>query len=185
MAIRELPRYYRDTEDLKVICQQLKFISCPSCHCTGSLILHGFHTGYVDTTTPSIRGRRIICNKRRSRHKGCGKSHTIFLSNVLRYCTASACLIGKFLDNVASGRRRIKAFRMELADRFSDSTVFRLFRRFNLCQHAVRAILSTCSQPPASASCVPAIQTIEHLHAVFPSGCAIDAFQYHFQRSFF
>ena len=54
-----------------------------------TLILHGFHCGYIDAMY-TIRGRRVFCNNRRSRNKGCGHTCTIFLSNTLHTCTMCA-----------------------------------------------------------------------------------------------
>jgi hypothetical protein len=150
----------------------------------GTLILHGFHSGYLDAAY-TIRGRRIICNNRRTRNKGCGRTYTIFLSNALRACTISAESLWQFLGNVASGMRRLKAFRMALPETFADSSAFRIFRLFVQAQNAIRSVLTRHSPPPPSSSSDPAIQTIAHLSAIFPSGCAIIAFQNYFQTSFF
>ena len=159
-------------------------LPCPFCNLVGALILHGYHRGYLDAAT-AIRGRRIICTSRRSRNKGCGRTFTIFLSKVLRACTISAESLGKFLGNVASGIHRIKAFRMVLPETFVDSSVFRIYRRFVKAQSAIRSVLNRHSLPPPSSSSAPAIQTIDHLQSIFPSGCAISDFQNSFQTSFF
>jgi hypothetical protein len=162
----------------------LKLIPCPVCNLVGTLILHGYHSGYLDTTF-TIRGRRVICNKRRARNKGCGKSFTIFISNAIRNCTISAESLWTFLGNAASGIEKLKAFRMVLPESFKDKTVFRIYHRFVKVQSAIRSVLNRHSQPPPSSSNDPAQQTIAHLRAIFSSACAISAFQYCFQTSFF
>jgi hypothetical protein len=80
---------------------------------------------------------------------------------------------------------KLKAFRMVLPETFLDKTVFRIYNRFVNAQSAIRSVLNRHSQPPPSSSSDPAIQTIAHLSAFFPSGCATNAFQSYFQTSFF
>jgi hypothetical protein len=80
---------------------------------------------------------------------------------------------------------RLKAYRMALPETFADSSAFRIFRRFVKAQSAIRSKLNRHSQPPSSSYSDPAIQTIAHLRAIFPSGCAISSFQNYFQTSFF
>jgi hypothetical protein len=80
---------------------------------------------------------------------------------------------------------KLKAFRMVLPVTFLDKTVFRIYNRFVNAQSAIRSVLDFSLPPPPSSSTDPAQQTMAHLRAIFPSGCAISAFQNCFQTSFF
>jgi hypothetical protein len=80
---------------------------------------------------------------------------------------------------------KLKAFRMVLPGTFLDKTVFRIYNRFVNAQSAIRSVLNRHSQPLPSPTTDPAQQTMAHLQTIFPSGCAITAFHYYFQTSFF
>jgi hypothetical protein len=166
----------------------LKLLCCPFCRAIGCLVLHGFLRGYEeDSQQKVVRAQRIWCSPRRQRgKKGCARTFAVYLAEFiprLRIGTRSLC---RFLCAVAGGTARIAAFRAVVPNSFHDSSIHRWWHRFaNLRQSAIRSALYSLCQVPAALTATPAIQTILHLRAAFPSSwCPVAAFQLHFQRSF-
>lgn len=182
----KIKRFYRSEKDFRRFYFLLKQMPCPHCKEIGSLILHGYLYGYDEKVYGKriIRGRRIFCSNRR-RRKGCGRTFSLLKSNMLKGFNIGAESFWRFLRGIVKGRDKIQAFR-HLRLSFSNTTVYRLWKRFSQCQSRIRTHLFTRHPPPKLLHVhSPAIQTILHLKSVFKRGpCPICAFQECFQMAF-
>ena len=182
----KIKRFYNSSKDFQQFYYGLKQIPCPHCKLIGSLILHGYLSGYDEKVygKRTIRGRRIFCSNR-NRRPGCGKTFSLLAANSLKGFNICAHSLWHFLNNIAKGMCKIQALR-SLNIPFSDSTVYRLFKKFSIGQSRIRTILLRHC-PPLKPSNIhnPAIQTIFHLKSAFnTSPCPITAFQQSFQTPF-
>lgn len=178
-------RFYETDEEFEAWRAKLCVLACPHCGQIGCLILHGYLRGYAEAGGERVqRGRRIFCSNRSSRKHGCGKTFSLLLSIFVRKFIVQAKSLYQFLINVAGGLRMNDAFRFVLPSAFSNSTPRRLWKRFVRRQSSIRTCLSRIVPPPALKAKQPAFETLAHLRAAFPSGCAVSAFQKLFQISF-
>lgn len=185
MSIK-IKRYYKCEEDFHQFYIKLKQLPCPHCKLTGALILHGYLCGYSENSFNKKvkRGRRILCNNRKKHAKGCGRTFCVLGVNIIKNFCISANSLWCFLKDVVRLRNKIGALR-RLDFSLSDSSAYRLWKRFLNCQSRIRTLLIRLSPSPRlpRTSC-PAVQTIEHLESAFShSSCPIAAFQDHFQVS--
>jgi hypothetical protein len=167
----------------------LKQVTCPHCKLTGALILHGYLYGYSENpfNKIAVRGRRIFCNNRKKRRNGCGHTFCVLAVNIIKNFCITAKSLWCFLKNIVTSLSKIEAFR-RLEFPLSDSSCYRLWKRFSMSQSRIRAFLVKLSQAPKlpGASC-PVAQTIAHLESAFSNDSLptspIAAFQEHFQTS--
>lgn len=160
---------------------------CPHCGGSGTLILHGKLYGYGDSGPHGkvLRGQRIFCNNRRKHNKGCGHTFVIWAADKLKHACLGAHGLWRFLRGVVTLSNKAAALRTAGLD-LSESSAYRLWKRFLKAQSGIRTMLHQICPPPAlpHVRC-PAIQTIFHLEAAFGSqACPIEAFQKRFQVSF-
>lgn len=165
----------------------LKQIPCPRCGLTGALVLHGFLYGYDERSFSRtlVRGRRIFCNNRKVRNNGCGGSFCILAADVIKNFSISAASLWDFLKGIALPSDRLPSFR-KLDISHTESSAYRLWKRFKQAQAAIRTVLTRrCPRPKLPVTCCAETQTIAHLRAVFrKAACPIAAFQHRFQVSF-
>ncbi len=162
----------------------LKSVPCPHCRGMGHLIRHGFLRGYAEEGSERVvRGWRIYCSDR-GRRRGCGRTHSVLLADMLRHRTVRAQRLWKFLAAWIEGMS-IKAAWEKVAARFDLDCGDRLMRTLRRFQTHLRARLCR-EEPPGPCLHRDALaQTLEHLRSIFPSeDCPIAAFQLHFQRPF-
>lgn len=186
----EIIRYYNSEEDFEQFHINLKQLPCPHCKSTGTLILNGRLKGYEEGshTEKTVRGRRIFCNSRRKRFKGCGRTFCVLPVNILkRFCITANCL-WCFLKNMVKSSTKIGAFRL-IKHPMSNSSCYRLWKRFSKSQSIIRSFLLKFSSTPApSKTDHPETETIAHLESVFSNYSLpispISAFQTRFQVSF-
>ncbi len=186
----EIIRYYNSEEDFNQFYINLKQIACPHCKFTGALILNGRLNGYAEDshTEEVVRGRRIFCNNRRKRSKGCGRTFCVLLAVILKNFCVTVNGLWRFLKNMVTSSSKIEAFRC-IEFQQSTSSCYRLWKRFSTSQSRIRTLLTRLSPAPKlfSTSC-PAVQTIAHLESAFSNNShptsPIAAFQAHFQIPF-
>lgn len=193
-------RFYKSEKDFQEFHFSLKQTACPHCKLSGYLNLHGYLRGYDEKACSgkSIRGRRIFCCGRNKR-RGCGKTFSVLAVNVLKKFIIRADSLWGFLKDIAGGSDKKNSLQgLNLS--FSDSSAYRLWKRFCLAQIKIRALLLKLSPPVPTPSRNSAVQTILHLNAVFSrkagsrhvfyfstgknSVCPIAAFQGYFQTDF-
>jgi hypothetical protein len=104
----------------------------------------------------------------------------------MKYLRIGTSSLWGFLIAVAGGTSKIAAFRSVLSASFHDRSIHRWWRRFALLrQSAIRSLLCTVAAAPSVQLPDPAIATIRHMQAAFPSTtCPIDDFHCTFQTSF-
>ncbi len=183
----ELPKFYRSNASFQEIHNNLKQILCPHCRTPQNLILHGYLYGFDYKTYSKriIRGHRIFCSNR-NRRKGCGKTFSIFLKLFIKNFIVNTKNLWQFLNNITKEKNKTKAFR-SLNLPFSETTFYRLFKRFIIKQHKIRTYLNKMSKPPKYSHHIKAtyIETIIHCSVAFKmQNNPISAFQEHFQISF-
>jgi hypothetical protein len=181
----QIPGYYACEKDFQRIHHALKQYPCPHCRLSGYLILHGFLVGYFDVCSHAFlqRGHRVFCSNRHNR-KGCGKTVSLLLAQVLKGFTVSAHSLWEFLKGILA-RHCIAQALKETALCLTGPSAYRLWKRLIFSQSALRTLLLTRSPPPLLIRDTSA-QTISHLKKAFP--CApnpVVAFQLFFQTSFF
>lgn len=74
------------------------FFKCPSCHCTGSIVRHGYYcrTIYINGIKYRICILRIKCKK-------CGKTHAVLPSFVIPYIQLSIYDVVKIIKDNSAG----------------------------------------------------------------------------------
>lgn len=175
-------RFYQTQAEFETFYTGLKLCLCPHCELSGFLILHGYLYGYCEQDDSLIqRGRRIYCSNRNNKN-GCGRTFCIRPASVLPKLRISAQSLWRFLDNVKNGFCLTCAFRAAKGT-MSQSSVYRLFKKFSLNQTRIRTVLSRAKDPPTAEHVqAPFVQTILHLKSAFDTAaCPITEFQSHFQ----
>jgi hypothetical protein len=154
-------------EDVDAVLVTLKMTACPHCKQIGYLIRHGFLRGYDQTQLrgKTVRARRVFCNNR-NRSTGCGRTFSLWIADRIKRLFLDAASLWEFLKQaVLTGNRR-RAFR-SLESRLSDSAPYRIWKRFDQAQSAIRTALGTLCKPPEIVSKQPAEVTLAHLEAAF------------------
>lgn len=182
------PRFVRDAPALLTALCGIKLVSCPHCGRCGALIGHGFLRGYAERgAEQEVRGRRFFCSNR-ARRPGCGRTFSAVLMTVLRgFVVRTLTLLG-FAVAVLSGLTRRAAWLREAGGAFALSSCYRLWRRLQEAQSALRARLCREASAPACASREPLSQLLAHFGVVLgPSGETdlFAAFQARMQRGVF
>lgn len=122
--------------------------------------MHGYIRSYTETSyTKQIKGRRVICNKRRKRKSGCGRTIAFYLSQYVPglWYTLTALweLIGAAVDGNPINKLQILHASLK--------TTYRMISRFKRSQYLIREKLCTRVPPPDTESAFPYTQTIRHL----------------------
>ena len=183
----ECIRYYATEEEFGRFRDRLKLVHCPHCGRVGTLVLHGFLTGFPEYPTESriVRGRRIYCNKRRRRRAGCGRTVGILRAGWLRGFALTAVSLWRFFKGLVRGASARQALCALGTDRH-ERGAGRLRDRLAQAQSRIRARLArhvSVPEPPDGRD--PSRATFAHLLAAFPdSPCPVAAFQHRFQDSF-
>jgi hypothetical protein len=182
-----LARYYRSEDDFLRLHRDLKLTPCPHCKAIGTLILNGKLYGFTANSAGKevCRGKRVFCNNRKKRNKGCGKTFSIRSADILNRLCIGAKNLWAFIKGAINFDNKAQALRVLNVD-LDSSFAYRIWKRFRDCQSHMRTALSRCCPPPALPSTSEDVaQTIAHLEAAFPDApCPISAFQHQLQLSF-
>ena len=164
----------------------IKLWSCPHCRRSGTLIGHGFLSGYEEQGQAiAQRGRRIFCSDR-YRRQGCGRTFSVLASTALAGFVVRTLTVFRFVEHVLAGLTRNAAWQAAALGAFSLSSGYRLWRRLQHAQSALRSRLCRQCAPPACPHSEPLAALLAHLRAVLPSAaCLFTAFQADFQRGLF
>jgi hypothetical protein len=178
--------YYFSEDEFSRFHSLLKIQACPHCKLTGFLILHGYLYGYSETsdTAKNKRAHRVFCSNRNNR-QGCGRTFSVFDARFIRNFIFTAGILWLFLKNTKTGMNRFKAAK-KLSIEWSDTSIYRLYKRFKNNQPHIRSLLLSIKDPPCQTKTQhPEIQTIYHLESAFDGVFnPIAMFQHHFQQSF-
>lgn len=132
------------------------------------------------TAQRSLRGHRVYCSNR-GRRKGCGRTYSIYLADVLPRHSVTATALWLLLLGILNGASlRAAAHRLP----FALETLYGITRRFRRRVDRLRTALCELQQPPLSDSTDPLVLTIAHLQSNFADN-ALQAFQNHFQTPIF
>lgn len=132
------------------------------------LVGHGFLRGYAERGSEIVvRGRRFFCSNR-GRRAGCGRTFSVLLSSVMWGFIVRTLTLFGFVQAVLSGMSRRAAWLGEVAGAFSLSSGYRLYRRLEGAQVALRSWLSRTAPAPACASHEPLAALLAHLGASLP-----------------
>lgn len=175
-------RFYKTESQFEAFYARLKLTLCPHCKLSGYLILHGYLYGYREQdNTQKKRGRRIYCSNRHKKN-GCGRTFCVLPASVLPRFVISAQSLWRFLDNAKNGLGLAGAFR-RAGCAMSQSSIYRLIKKFSLNQMRIRSFLHRIKDPPAADDMhTPFLQTILHLNSAFEAAvCPITEFQFRFQ----
>jgi transposase-like protein len=178
------PRFARDEPALLSVLFGIKLVACPHCRRCGALIGHGFLRGYAECG--SERVVRFFCSDRYL-GEGCGRTFSVTLTTVLAGFVVRTLTLLCFAQAVLGGVTRRAAWLSAARGAFSLSSGYRLWRRLQAAQSALRARLSREAPAPACAAREPLVQLFAHFSAVL-GGSDDDlfaAFQAHTQRGLF
>lgn len=181
MAIK-LPLFVRDSHSAEYLLARLKSVLCPHCKQCGWLIGNGKLKGNaISKAGRIVRGQRLLCSNRHARG-GCGRSCCFYFSKMLPGFTVSTAYLLGFLKSVLL-QRSVHGGWLATVRRFSPSSAYRWWHRFEQAQTTLRQRLCRKCKPPGCQDPRPIFQLIQHLHAAF-SEQSIEAYQLFFQYRF-
>ena len=182
------PRFARDEPALLGLLLGIKLVACPHCRRCGALIGHGFLRGYAECGSEQVlRGRRFFCSDRYL-GEGCGRTFSVTLTTVLGGFVVRTLTLFCFAQAVLAGLTRRAAWLGAARGAFSLSSGYRLWRRLQAAQSALRARLWREAPAPACAAREPLAQLFAHFAAVLGGSDDDDlfaAFQGHGQGGIF
>jgi hypothetical protein len=163
----------------------LKQQRCPRCGQCETLNRHSLLYGN-DPANPqgqSDRGQRVFCSHRGQRG-GCGRTFSIFRSEVLPRHSLTATLLWPLLARLLAGAS-VKAAAESLRLPFALESLYHLRRRLRRRLDGLRCVLCRQAKPPESSQTDPLLQTLEHLQSIFAAAlCPVSEFQFAFQEPF-
>jgi hypothetical protein len=179
---------WRFVGDLKALARPVLLLKqwlCPWCGAAETLNRHsklyGNDPAGEAANAQRERGQRVWCSSRGQRG-GCGRSFSIFLSEVLPRHTVSAQALWSLLERWLGGGS-VKAAAEALKLPYPLETLYHLLKRLRERLPGVRATLCRQAAAPPSEQSDPLLQSAEHLRRLFPrSGCPVAEFQRHFAR---
>ena len=173
-------------EEVNAVLGKLKITACPHCKRVGRLIRHGVLRGHDESLSQkkSVRAYRVFCSNR-NRATGCGRTFSVWLANKVKRLILKADNLWEFLKQAVLCGNKMHAFR-SLNSGLSDSAPYRIWKRFQKAQSAIRTALCQLSKPPDIASERPCELTLAHLETTFEhhSLDPVSAFQATLQISF-
>ena len=140
-------RIFRSQSERAEFLLNLKLTQCPHCKKVGTLNRHGSLRGYDENNLrhKTNRARRVFCNNR-NHAAGCGRTFSVWIADKVKRLFLSAEQLWDFLNAAASGNKR-QAF-AKLNSSMSESAPYRIWKRFQKAQPAIRIELATLCRPP-------------------------------------
>lgn len=163
----------------ETLLQNLKLIPCPHCKAVGTLNRHGVLKGYQEENVrhKTVRAQRVFCSNR-NRARGCGRTFSVWIADKVKRLFLSAEQLWGFLKEAARTNNKRQAF-AALNSGMSDSAPYRIWKRFQKAQAAIRTTLCSVCTPPQlngepsrnkQTSDSPADNTLAHLVKAFGGG---------------
>jgi hypothetical protein len=175
-------RFVSDESHLENFLTRLKLLTCPHCGRAETLNAHGPLRGYVERGSEFVvRGWRVYCANR-GRRRGCGRTFSALLAEVLwGFVTRAETLLG-FVLEVLGGASRATAWR-RVSSGSSLRNGYRLWKRLSEEQPRLRSLLCRHTPPVSSESREPLQALRRHLEAALPQAEPLFAsFQVRFQQ---
>ena len=116
-----------------------------------------------------LRGRRFFCSNRALRF-GCGRTFSVALTDVLCGFVVRTLTLFCFAQAVLAGLTRRAAWLREASGAFSLTSGYRLWRRLQGAQSALRSRLSREAPAPLCAAREPLAQLLAHFALVLGDG---------------
>ena len=138
--------------------------------------------GSLKNKANQLRGIRFWCSSRRKGRPGCGKSHCLWLKQIVPAHSVSAQVLGRFLSFWSELSGDVLAAWQRANTGFSTDSAYRWARRFVLNQGEIRTRLSRVRAPPRPPDQSTHADLFEHLSVVLGSLPVIEAFQMRFQQ---
>ena len=165
MGPARLPRFAPHRHALDALVERLKLLPCAHCGAYDTLIGHGFLRGYAEHGSDRIvRGRRFFCSNR-GRRRGCGRTLSVALAEMLSRFLVTATALWQLLCGLSRGLAVEPAARAT-GWPLSARSAYRLAARMRRAAPSWRAWLSARSAPPACDSPAPLAQLCAHFRAV-------------------
>jgi len=134
-----------------------------------------------------VRGRRVFCSNRGQR-RGCGRTFSVLLGTAIACFVVRTLTLFRFARAVVSGVTRRAAWVAETAGVLSLSSGYRLWRRLQAQQSALRVRLCRTAPAPVCGAREPLAELLGHLRRVVEPSDAVTkldgfaAYQAHEQR---
>lgn len=142
------PRFVPDEAALDQIGRGAKQWTCPHCRRIGTLNAHGALRGVAENAPgkDARRGRRFFCSNRH-RRRGCGRTFSVRLAQVLVHATVRTGVWWRFCRERLAGRGILAAWEAARSG-FSLESAYRWWRRWREAEPALRTFLWRGREPP-------------------------------------
>ena len=149
-------------QEVKAFLNGLKLTACPHCKQVGYLNRHGVLRA---NGNDSVRAYRAFCSNRYQAN-GCGRTFSIWTADKIKRLFLDAQSLWDSLHQVVVEGSKRRAFQ-NLRNDLSDSTPYRIWKRFSLAQSKIRTALYSLCKPPKINSDLPEAHTLAHLKLAF------------------
>lgn len=143
------PRYVPDEVALDQIGREAKQWACPYCRRLGTLNAHGVLRGVAENAVAgkeARRGRRFFCSNRH-RRRGCGRTFSVRLAQVLVHATVRTGAWWRFCRERLAGHGILAAWEAARSG-FSLESAYRWWRRWRAAEPELRSWLWRGREPP-------------------------------------
>lgn len=124
-----------------------------------------------------VRGRRLLCSNR-YRHRGCGRTLSIWLDTVIAGFAVRTRTLSDFVRRVTEGETKKAAWEQAACGALSLWSGYRLWQRLVVAQSALRTRLLGVAPAPPCSSKHPWAQLLAHFRRVLPGAdCVFARFQ--------
>ncbi len=174
--------YYDTVEEIEEKLKTLPDAICPHCRRRRTLIRHDY-IWYSGGEQNGMRGKRVYCDPRNAKRKGCGRTSALWLSETLWGRCLRAAALMHFILGLLAGSSTWKAWR-DADTGMSPGTGYRIFKRLQNTQSVMRTELFGLSPPLLnSKEKTPLLETLKILEEAFGIN-AVSAYQKTLQISF-
>ena len=175
-------RYFDTEEAIQTELKRLQEALCPWCKTKGAMARHDYLWRYGGKQY-GLRGKRVYCDPDSTRGKGCGRTHTLWLSETLWGRCLGALALMRFILELLSGSSTPKAW--QGADTgMSPRCANRTLTWLESIQSVIRTRLFGLSPPSLSGNeKTPLLVTLQILKEAFGNN-AVSDYQKKLQKSF-
>lgn len=177
-----MKRYFDTEEELEVALNALPETRCPFCGGERTLLRHDYLWKFGGEAN-GMRGKRVYCNARAVKNKGCGGTFTLWLSDTLwGRCLGSDALM-RFILGLLAGLSTWKAWRGAKTG-MTLGTGYRTVKWLEKSQSALRTSLWGLGPPGLfTQEGTPLLETLKNLKEALGIN-AVSAYQGTLQKAF-
>ena len=177
-----MTRFFDTEEAIEVALINLRQNRCPWCGTTGALTRHDAIWKY-GAKQYGLRGRRVFCDPDGAHAQGCGRTHTLWLSETLLGRSLCAMVLMRFILGLLSGASTQKAWQ-DADTGMSPRSGYRTLKWLENIQSIIRTRLFGLSPPsPSGNEKTPLLATLKVLKEAFGNN-AVSDYQKKLQKSF-